>query len=318
MDELLREASSFYDDKNFSAGFTFYPTTPGHCILHLKLPLFTCKSTSGDILKVARRVAITLAAIIGVDRCGLAYDGDRLIHLLPLHGVGKDWAPVLNDEEEYHEFALTDLSSRHGPRTSDSDLEKIRDLISKHSFLPQAFDTTFHGVDSDQNLFAQIVRGEVQQWRVWESDAHVAFLTPFANTSGFTVLVPRAHLSSNIFELADDDYAALMDAACSVAHLLKASLNIPACGMFFEGMEIDYAHVKLVPVSKVESREGAKGEVEDFHEHYRGYLSTKFGPAAGDLKKIECLASQMEQALHPNAVDGLCHELSTGESADLG
>uniref|UniRef100_A0A3B5B0Y1 HIT domain-containing protein n=1 Tax=Stegastes partitus TaxID=144197 RepID=A0A3B5B0Y1_9TELE len=49
-----------------------------------------------------------------------------------------------------------------------------------------------------------------QQWRLWEDDGHVAFLTPFPNSPGFTVLVPRRPLTSDIFRLEKGDYEDLV------------------------------------------------------------------------------------------------------------
>jgi hypothetical protein len=60
-------------------------------------------------------------------------------------------------------------------------------MIQTVSGISQPFDYLFEGDQSDNNLFARIVRGELPQWRVWEDDQHVAFLTPYANTPGFTV-----------------------------------------------------------------------------------------------------------------------------------
>uniref|UniRef100_A0A665T1W3 HIT domain-containing protein n=1 Tax=Echeneis naucrates TaxID=173247 RepID=A0A665T1W3_ECHNA len=74
-------------------------------------------------------------------------------------------------------------------------------------------------------LFSRIVRGEEQQWRVWDDERHVAFLTPFPNSPGFTVLVPRRPLTSDIFRLEKADYEGLVLAARKVSQLLEQSLG---------------------------------------------------------------------------------------------
>ncbi|KAL8903432.1 MAG: hypothetical protein Q9207_003921 [Kuettlingeria erythrocarpa] len=79
----------------------------------------------------------------------------------------------------------------------------------------------------------------IWQWRVWEDKKHVAFLTPFANTPGYTVLVPRKHLSSDVFDLNDDDYTDMVAAVYQVAQHLKGAFGSTRCGVFFEGFEID-------------------------------------------------------------------------------
>uniref|UniRef100_A0A8C9XWC6 HIT domain-containing protein n=1 Tax=Sander lucioperca TaxID=283035 RepID=A0A8C9XWC6_SANLU len=57
---------------------------------------------------------------------------------------------------------------------------------------------------SNDNLFSRIVRGEQQQWRVWEDNEHVAFLTPYPNSPGLTVVVPRKHLSNYVRQHEDE------------------------------------------------------------------------------------------------------------------
>lgn len=187
------------------------------------------------------------------------------------------------------------LSTKNGPKLSNEKLEHIRKRVTG---IANEFDTSFHGDPTDQNLFARIVRGELPQWRLWEDATHVAFLTPFANTPGYTVLVPRTHLSSDIFNLEDQQYTRLIDAACSVAAILKEALRSDLCGMFFEGFEIDYAHVKLVPVISRVQRDSQRGpQLEDFHDRYEGFISTRLGPATDDLDQVHIMARKMQSLL---------------------
>ena len=45
-------------------------------------------------------------------------------------------------------------------------------------------------------IFDKIVRGEMESYKVWEDNKHLAFLTPFPNTPGFTVLIPKLTLAT--------------------------------------------------------------------------------------------------------------------------
>jgi diadenosine tetraphosphate (Ap4A) HIT family hydrolase len=302
MAQTVQHDCRFYRDHNISAEPTAYPTTPGHTVVRLRAPLFTDASKTNEVLIVVKRIAKALAAASSTQRCGLAYDGNRLVHLLPLHGIEAVWSPISSSEEDFRDHPLNYLSTRNGPRMDDRKLEEIRKSIVKSSDALRIFDTTFCGQDGDQNLFARIIRGEVPQWRIWESKTHVAFLTPYPSTPGFTVLVPRYHLSSDIFDLDDENYEALMRAAHLVAKLLKDSMGLAECGMFFEGLEIDYAHVKLVPVIRDAVITSQKPETEAFHEQYLGFLSTRLGPPAKDMNGICRLANEMRARLAPVAL----------------
>ena len=113
---------------------------------------------------------------------------------------------------------------------------------------------------NDKNIFARIVRGEEKHWRIWEDSNHVAFLTPFPNTPGYTVVVPRKPLSSDIFSSDTDDYIALIKACHEVGHILKKSfVNARGIAIIFEGLEINYAHAKLIPIIQPQTALGALG-----------------------------------------------------------
>ena len=140
-------------------------------------------------------------------------------------------------------------------------------------------------------------RGNLPQWRVWEDDAHVAFLTPFGNIPGFTVLVPRKHLSSDVFGLEEEDYAKIVRATHQVAQHLKQAFGVERCGMFFEGYEIDYGHVKLVPVhDQFIPQEQPLVPIAGpapFQQTYQGFLTTKVGPLTADPDSMTKTAQQL-------------------------
>jgi len=171
-------------------------------------------------------------------------------------------------------------------------LHDICSLIQAVSGLLLPLNYQFDGAEDDANLFARIVRGELQQWRVWEDDQHVAFLTPFANTPGFTVLVPRKHLSSDIFSIEKEPFTALMLSAHRVAQVLKEAFGTSRCGMIFEGFQIDYAHVKLIPIHGADASNGsstaedAMVTIAPYQDIYPGYVSSLSGPLFRDFELL--------------------------------
>jgi len=170
-------------------------------------------------------------------------------------------------------------------------LDDICSTLQTASGISEPFNYHFGGNPSDKDLFSRIVRGELAQWRIWEDEGHVAFLTPFGNTPGFTVLVPRAHLSSDIFSLDDESYSELVCAAHKVADVLKRAFDIDRCGMIFEGFEIDYAHAKLIPIHKAPvDHEGTDVDHSmcepRFEEEYPGHVTSLDGPKFGDFHRL--------------------------------
>eukprot|EP00064_Thunnus_orientalis_P014208 superscaffoldBa00002440_g14249 len=131
-----------------------------------------------------------------------------------------------------------------------------------------------------------------QQWRVWDDEGHVAFLTPFPNSPGFTVLVPRRPLTSDIFRLEKKDYEGLVLATRKVSRLLEEGLSAWGVGLIFEGFEIDYAHAKLIPLLSPSSSGGGDDKTKprppQFHPTYPGYVTSEDGPEASldSLKEV--------------------------------
>ncbi|KAE9389441.1 HIT-like protein [Gymnopus androsaceus JB14] len=237
---------------------------------------------------LAQKIAAQLKSALSVNRVAMASDG-TVTNLIPLHGVAQDWKPVLNLEETFHPVYPGFFTSKTGPKMANTTLDEIQSRICAISGLKPPHSLSFKGDPSDTNLFARIVRGDLEQWRIWEDDNHVALLTPFANTPGYTILVPRAHLSSDIFHLGNSDYEALMRASYTVMEVLRKAFAVERVGVFFEGFEIDYTHVKLIPAhSGGDWKEGEDVPSTPFFEAYPGYITTQRGPPADDssLKKL--------------------------------
>ncbi len=177
---------------------------------------------------------------------------------------------------------------------ADVFLEETRSRIAAATGIKEPYNNHFDGDSSNQNLFARLIRGEIPQWRIWEDKAHIAFLTPFGNTPGFTVLVPRKHLGSDILNLDDKEFAEIVEAAYRVAQYLKKAFSVKRCGIFFEGFQIDYAHVKLIPVhTSQEQLFNPIAPPAPFQKTYEGFLTTQSEPLAFDLDSIADDAKQL-------------------------
>ncbi|KAM0563573.1 hypothetical protein ACHAPJ_001297 [Fusarium lateritium] len=292
----LLPSHEFYSDYQLSIGLSRYPVTHGHALARIKSGDTLFSLEPSEFTKAMTQVSATASILrdhYKVERCALASDGSDSLSVLPLHGLGKDWRPITSDIKEFHENFPGHVSSKDGPMIEASRMDEFSSRIRRISGLPSSLDYTFQGAKDDTNLFARIIRGEVQQWRVWEDANHVAFLTPFANTPGFTVLVPRKHHSSDVFSIQEPDFSDLMLAAHRVAGYLKEAFGAERCGMIFEGFEIDYAHVKLIPIHspdadfQISETKDLIKTVAPFQETYQGYVSSLEGPLCKDLASLK-------------------------------
>ncbi|XP_047434059.1 uncharacterized protein LOC125003864 isoform X2 [Mugil cephalus] len=266
------------------------PGQPGGSIFHLEEPEYL------SWLLGARAVAKLLCDRLQVRRCALVSrphrDRPAQIRVLPLHGLDAEWRPHVAGEEEHNAHDPGYSTSKTAPRWSDSSLTEVQTRIRAKLPSPDApADLTFLGDDpAHPGLFPRIIRGEEQHWRVWDDEGHVAFLTPFPNSPGFTVLVPRRPLTSDIFRLEKGDYEGLALAARKVSRLLEEAFGAWGVALIFEGFEIDYAHAKLIPLVRspgAEDDAAAKPTPPPrFFPAYPGYVTSEDGPeaSADDLR----------------------------------
>ena len=140
-------------------------------------------------------------------------------------------------------------------------------------------------------IFDDIVSGNMQAWVVWEDDEFAAFLTPFPNTPGFTVLIPKKNPGDYVFDLDDAQYTRLMLATKKVAKLLEDALGVVRVAMVFEGTGVAHVHAKLIPLhGDLAGQTDVWSKEQEFHEQYRGWLTTAEGPKMDDARLDEIQA----------------------------
>jgi len=143
-------------------------------------------------------------------------------------------------------------------------------------------------------IFCDIVAGKAPCHKVWEDEQHLAFLSIFPNTKGFTVVIPKQHHGSYAFEQSDEVLSALMLATKQVARLLDSALaGVARTGMFFEGYGVDHLHSKLFPMHGTGHDSGfqrIEAKIDKYFEQYEGYLSSHDFKRADDHELSELAA----------------------------
>ncbi|KAL8929841.1 MAG: hypothetical protein Q9208_000985 [Pyrenodesmia sp. 3 TL-2023] len=150
----------FYKDHLLSAGFTRYPVADGHVVLaghfHAVSKLMSLKlQRFVEFMSTARHISKYMNG-----RIGLACDGGSNLSLIPLVGTSGDWKPCIHKEEEFHPSFPGFLTTKNGPKLSDSELTATQAKVLDSTFLKEPHDYSFSGDASDQNLFARLVRGK--------------------------------------------------------------------------------------------------------------------------------------------------------------
>jgi diadenosine tetraphosphate (Ap4A) HIT family hydrolase len=139
-----------------------------------------------------------------------------------------------------------------------------------------------------KSLFEKLADNEIPNWKVWEDEQHMAFLTPFPNTPGQTVVAPKKNLGDDAFELSDLEYQQLLLAAKKMVVLLKKSLKVSRVAMVIEGTGVPHVHIKLYPLyGDLARKTNVWSASQTFFPKYLGYLSTIEGPKMADEELTE-------------------------------
>ncbi len=96
-------------------------------------------------------------------------------------------------------------------------------------------------------IFARIASGEIPSYKVAEDDRHFAFLDINPMVRGHVLVIPRREVDY-LFDLAPEEYGALMEFARKVALKLRRAIPCKRVGVAVLGMEVPHAHIHLVPL----------------------------------------------------------------------
>jgi diadenosine tetraphosphate (Ap4A) HIT family hydrolase len=153
-------------------------------------------------------------------------------------------------------------------------------------------------------IFCEIAKGSIQPrkgGKFWENNKYVAWLSPFPNTSGFTVLIPKKHYGSDVLQMPDKDLKDfILEAKKLSKHLIEKLNDVGRVGLIMEGTGIDHAHIKLVPLHGTGYMK--KGEWKQIHSNVNtyfekysdyGYICSNDGPEADEIE-IKELAEQLK------------------------
>lgn len=145
-------------------------------------------------------------------------------------------------------------------------------------------------------IFCKIVHGEAPAHKIWEDEHHLAFLSIYPNTPGFTVLATKEHRGSYLFDLEDDVLKRLVVAAKQVGQILDRGFDdVGRTGCIMEGFGVDHAHIKLFPMHGTGGVwRPIKSNVNKYFPTYEGYISSH-DYIRGDDKSLAELAATIRK-----------------------
>jgi histidine triad (HIT) family protein len=99
-------------------------------------------------------------------------------------------------------------------------------------------------------LFTKIARGEIPCHKVAENEHFLAFLDIMPLVKGHVLIIPKRE-EDYIFDLEDEELAAMMVFAKIVARKMKKVLPCRKIGVTVIGLEVPHAHIHLIPINGI-------------------------------------------------------------------
>ena len=147
-------------------------------------------------------------------------------------------------------------------------------------------------IKKEDCIFCKVVSGELPSYKIYEDDDFLGILDLFPNTKGMSLLLPKDHYDSYIFDMPEEAYLRFTKKARELGKILDEKLGTQRTAMVMEGMGVNHAHIKLYPLHGLgEEFEAIEAGDKVFYDNYQGYISTLMGPKAEDeeLKKVQAL-----------------------------
>ena len=98
-------------------------------------------------------------------------------------------------------------------------------------------------------IFSRIIAGEIPCYKVAENEKFFAFLDINPLVKGHTLVVPKQEVDY-IFDLSDEDLAAMHVFAKKIARATEKAFPCKKVGEAVIGLEVPHAHIHLIPIQK--------------------------------------------------------------------
>ena len=100
-------------------------------------------------------------------------------------------------------------------------------------------------------VFCKILNGEIPGSKIYENDYCVAILDISQTTKGHTLVIPKRHVE-NVFDLNNEECAAIMEACVYVSNKLKEKLGVENINLLnnsgtLAGQVVMHFHMHIIP-----------------------------------------------------------------------
>jgi len=111
------------------------------------------------------------------------------------------------------------------------------------------------------SIFSRIVKGEIPCYKIAEDDSFLAFLDINPLAKGHTLVIPKKE-TDYIFDIDDQELAAMMVFAKKVAKAIGAVIPCAKVGLTVIGLEVPHAHIHLIPINSIYDMDFSKSKLK--------------------------------------------------------
>lgn len=121
-------------------------------------------------------------------------------------------------------------------------------------------------------IFSKIINGEIPSYKVAENDQFFAFLDIAPLTKGHTLVIPKKE-NDYVFDLNDDELAALMIFSKKVALAIEENIPCKRIALSIIGLDVPHTHVHLIPINSIEDVDFSKKRVQFTPQEFQNIAS---------------------------------------------
>jgi len=145
-------------------------------------------------------------------------------------------------------------------------------------------------------IFDKIVSGDMKAWVVWQDDEYMAFLTPFANTPGHTVVIKKENPGDNVFKVDEESFSGIMHAARTVSRMLENAFDTDRVGVLFDGTGVPHLHAQLIPFHENLSQDKELAEkYRKENPQFAHHLTAADGPMMNE-SELDTILAKIQKA----------------------
>lgn len=117
-------------------------------------------------------------------------------------------------------------------------------------------------------IFSRIIAGEIPCYKVAEDERFFAFLDINPLKKGHTLVVPKQEVDY-LFDLSDDDLAAMQVFAKKVALAIGKAFPCRKVAQVVLGLEVPHAHIHLIPMQSEQDVQFSNPKLKLNEEEFR-------------------------------------------------